>query len=99
MRREVIGATGPRKERPVAIDHFQITWFPATRAESGIGRKHSSGRITRRCLQRFSGICYAVHHSQLDEHTGWEERVRQRMAEMGQEHGFTAAEVFKKITL
>jgi LmbE family N-acetylglucosaminyl deacetylase len=39
------------------------------------------------------------HHTQLDENQGWEERVRQRMAELGQEHGFAAAEAFKKITL
>ena len=37
------------------------------------------------------------HHTQLDEHTEWQERVRQRMAELGQEHGFAAAEPFKKI--
>ena len=39
------------------------------------------------------------HHTQLDENKEWQERVRQRMAELGQEHGFAAAEVFKKITL
>jgi len=37
------------------------------------------------------------HHTQLDEHQEWQERVRQRMAELGQEHGFAAAEPFKKI--
>ncbi|HET9221195.1 MAG TPA: PIG-L family deacetylase, partial [Roseiflexaceae bacterium] len=39
------------------------------------------------------------HHTQLDENQGWEERVRQRMAELGQEHGFAAAEAFKKIVV
>jgi LmbE family N-acetylglucosaminyl deacetylase len=37
------------------------------------------------------------HHTQLDEVQGWEERVRQRMAEAGKEHGFAAAEMFKKL--
>ncbi|NWG19685.1 MAG: PIG-L family deacetylase [Chloroflexi bacterium] len=37
------------------------------------------------------------HHTQLDRAQGWEERVRQRMAELGQEHGFAAAESFKKL--
>jgi LmbE family N-acetylglucosaminyl deacetylase len=39
------------------------------------------------------------HHSQLDHATGWEERVRQRMAEIGQKYEFTAAEEFKKIVV
>jgi LmbE family N-acetylglucosaminyl deacetylase len=39
------------------------------------------------------------HHSQLDEARGWEERVRQRMADLGKEHGFAAAVAFKKIGL
>jgi LmbE family N-acetylglucosaminyl deacetylase len=39
------------------------------------------------------------HHSQLDENRSWEERVRQRMAELGKEHGFAAAESFKKIVV
>ena len=39
------------------------------------------------------------HHTQLDESQGWEERVRQRVADVGKEHGFAAAEAFKKITL
>lgn len=39
------------------------------------------------------------HHSQLDRVEGWEERVRQRLAEMGQAHGYAAAEVFKKISM
>jgi LmbE family N-acetylglucosaminyl deacetylase len=39
------------------------------------------------------------HHTQLDEHQEWQERVRQRMIELGQQHGFAAAEAFKKITL
>lgn len=39
------------------------------------------------------------HHTQLDENPSWEERVRQRMAELGREHGFGAAEAFKKIAL
>lgn len=37
------------------------------------------------------------HHTQLDRATGWEERVRQRVAELGKEHGFGAAEAFKKL--
>ena len=37
------------------------------------------------------------HHTQLDEHTEWEGRVRERMAELGKEHGFEAGEGFKKI--
>jgi len=39
------------------------------------------------------------HHTQLDHNQGWEERVRQRMAELGQSNGFAAAESFKKLTL
>jgi LmbE family N-acetylglucosaminyl deacetylase len=37
------------------------------------------------------------HHTQLDEAKGWEERVRQRMAEVGKEHGFEAGETFKRM--
>ena len=37
------------------------------------------------------------HHSQLDENAGWEERVRQRVAEAGQAAGFAAGEVFRKL--
>jgi LmbE family N-acetylglucosaminyl deacetylase len=37
------------------------------------------------------------HHTQLDENKEWQTRVRQRMAELGQQHGFEAAESFKKI--
>jgi LmbE family N-acetylglucosaminyl deacetylase len=39
------------------------------------------------------------HHTQLDEATGFQDRVRQRMAELGAERGFTAAEAFKKLSL
>jgi LmbE family N-acetylglucosaminyl deacetylase len=39
------------------------------------------------------------HHTQLDENQEWQERVRQRMAELGQQHGFGAAESFKRIAL
>jgi LmbE family N-acetylglucosaminyl deacetylase len=39
------------------------------------------------------------HHTQLDENNEWQERVRQRMAELGQEHGFQAAESFRKLTV
>jgi LmbE family N-acetylglucosaminyl deacetylase len=39
------------------------------------------------------------HHTQLDENTSWEPRVRQRMAEVGAEHGFGAAEQFKKLVV
>jgi LmbE family N-acetylglucosaminyl deacetylase len=45
--------------------------------------------------QKFAAL--REHHSQLDENKGWEERVRQRISEMGKEHGFGAAEMFKKI--
>jgi LmbE family N-acetylglucosaminyl deacetylase len=37
------------------------------------------------------------HHTQLDAATGWEERVRTRAAELGTQHGFAAAEAFKKM--
>jgi LmbE family N-acetylglucosaminyl deacetylase len=47
--------------------------------------------------QKFAAL--REHHSQLDENQGWEERVRQRMAEMGKEHGFSAVEMFKKIVV
>jgi len=39
------------------------------------------------------------HHSQLDEAQGWEQRVRERAAELGREHGFAAGEAFKKIVV
>lgn len=39
------------------------------------------------------------HHTQLDENKEWQDRVRQRVAELGQEHGFAAAEAFKKIVV
>jgi LmbE family N-acetylglucosaminyl deacetylase len=39
------------------------------------------------------------HHTQLDENREWQERVRQRMAELGKEHGFAAAEAFKKLVV
>lgn len=39
------------------------------------------------------------HHSQLDEVGGWEQRVRERAAELGREHGFAAGEAFKKIVV
>jgi LmbE family N-acetylglucosaminyl deacetylase len=37
------------------------------------------------------------HHTQLDENKEWEGRVRQRMADLGKEHGCEAAESFKKM--
>jgi LmbE family N-acetylglucosaminyl deacetylase len=37
------------------------------------------------------------HHTQLDGSTGWEARVRERNAELGKQHGFAAAEAFKKM--
>jgi LmbE family N-acetylglucosaminyl deacetylase len=37
------------------------------------------------------------HHTQLDENKEWEGRVRQRMADLGKEHGFEACESFKKM--
>jgi LmbE family N-acetylglucosaminyl deacetylase len=39
------------------------------------------------------------HHTQLDENQEWQGRVRQRMAELGKEHGFEACESFKKLSL
>jgi LmbE family N-acetylglucosaminyl deacetylase len=39
------------------------------------------------------------HHSQLDENTGWEDRVRQRAAELGQQGGVAAAEAFRKLAV
>ena len=39
------------------------------------------------------------HHTQLDERGEWQDRVRQRMAELGAKHGFAAAEEFKKIVV
>lgn len=39
------------------------------------------------------------HHTQLDKAQGWEERVRQRSAELAQSAGFAAGESFKKINL
>lgn len=39
------------------------------------------------------------HHSQLDEAQGWEQRVRERAAELGREQGFVAGEAFKKIVV
>ena len=39
------------------------------------------------------------HHSQLDESTGWEDRVRQRAAEFGELAGLTAAEGFRKLVV
>lgn len=37
------------------------------------------------------------HHTQLDAANRWQERVRQRAAELGEAHGFGAAEGFKKM--
>ena len=37
------------------------------------------------------------HHTQLDNANGWEDRVRNRAAEIGAPHGFAAAEGFKKM--
>jgi LmbE family N-acetylglucosaminyl deacetylase len=39
------------------------------------------------------------HHTQLDHNAGWEDRVRQRAAELGKEAGFAAAEAFRKLTV
>ncbi len=39
------------------------------------------------------------HHSQLDHAQGWEERVRQRAAELGQPAGYAAGEAFRKLTV
>src|SRR4029079_10375112 len=39
------------------------------------------------------------HHTELAENAGWEDRVRERMAELGKQHSFAAAEAFKKIVV
>ena len=39
------------------------------------------------------------HHSQLDHAQGWEERVRQRAADIGQPAGYAAGEAFRKLTV
>jgi LmbE family N-acetylglucosaminyl deacetylase len=39
------------------------------------------------------------HHTQLDRSTVWEQRVRQRLAEIGAQYDVAAAEAFKKIEL
>jgi len=39
------------------------------------------------------------HHTQLDENKEWQGFVRKRLAELGEQHGFAAAEAFKKIGL
>lgn len=39
------------------------------------------------------------HHTQLDENQQWQARVRTIIAELGQAHGFAAAEAFKKIVV
>ena len=47
--------------------------------------------------QKFAAL--KEHHTQLDESQTWEERVRQRMAEVGAEAGFAAGEQFRKLTV
>lgn len=39
------------------------------------------------------------HHSQLDHVEGWEQRVRERMAEAAAPHGYAFGEAFKKIVV
>jgi LmbE family N-acetylglucosaminyl deacetylase len=39
------------------------------------------------------------HHTQLDENKEWQERVRQRTAEIGQPAGFAAGEAFRKLSV
>ncbi len=39
------------------------------------------------------------HHTQLDEANGWQERVRQRGAEIGAAAGYGAGEAFRKLNL
>lgn len=39
------------------------------------------------------------HHTQLDENSGWQERVRQRGAEIGAPAGYRAGEAFRKLGL
>ncbi len=47
--------------------------------------------------QKFAAL--REHHTQLDENKDWEERVRERVVASGKEHGFGAAETFKKMTV
>ncbi len=39
------------------------------------------------------------HHSQLDANKEWQDRVRQRAADLGKESGFAAAESFRKLVV
>jgi LmbE family N-acetylglucosaminyl deacetylase len=39
------------------------------------------------------------HHTQLDENAGWEQRVRERLAEAGAPHGYAFGEAFRKIVV
>lgn len=39
------------------------------------------------------------HHTQLDENDKWQGFVRERLAELGKEHGLAAAEAFRKLSL
>lgn len=39
------------------------------------------------------------HHSQLDDNDGWEQRIRQRAAEFGEQAGCAAAEAFRKVAV
>lgn len=40
-----------------------------------------------------------AHHSQVDQNTGWQERVRQRLADAAHGYDYAAAEAFKKIVV
>lgn len=39
------------------------------------------------------------HHTQLDENNGWQDRVRQRVTEIGAAAGFAAGEAFRRLQI
>ncbi|MBC8163463.1 MAG: PIG-L family deacetylase [Roseiflexaceae bacterium] len=53
--------------------------------------------VTDFAEQKFAAL--REHRSQLIHVDGWEQRVRERMAELGREQGYAAAESFKRIVV
>jgi LmbE family N-acetylglucosaminyl deacetylase len=47
--------------------------------------------------QKFAAL--REHHTQLDDNQGWEQRVRERMAETGAPHGYAYGETFRKLSV
>jgi LmbE family N-acetylglucosaminyl deacetylase len=47
--------------------------------------------------QKFAAL--REHHTQLDDNQGWEQRVRERMAEAGAPHGYAFGEAFRKLSV